>query len=78
MGEIAAEAVPGLRVKFFFKQWGGVRKHLTGRTLDGRIYNEFPDRTEECVPENSLRMNLISAIQKTSGGFIPVTALAVD
>ncbi|MFZ0338941.1 MAG: phage Gp37/Gp68 family protein [Terracidiphilus sp.] len=65
-------------VKFFFKQWGGVRKHLTGRTLDGRIYNEFPDRTEECVPENSLRMNLISAIQKTSGGFIPVTALAVD
>lgn len=30
------------RVAFFFKQWGGVRKHETGRTLDGRTYSEFP------------------------------------
>lgn len=30
------------RVPFFFKQWGGVRKDLTGRNLNGRIYNEFP------------------------------------
>ena len=29
-------------VPFFFKQWGGVRKHQTGRTLDGYTYNEFP------------------------------------
>ena len=29
-------------VPFFFKQWGGVRKHKTGRTLDGRTYDEFP------------------------------------
>jgi protein gp37 len=29
-------------VPFFFKQWGGVRKDLTGRKLDGRIYNEMP------------------------------------
>jgi len=29
-------------VPFFFKQWGGVRKHETGRILDGRTYNEFP------------------------------------
>lgn len=27
---------------FFFKQWGGVRKHLTGRLLDGRTYDEMP------------------------------------
>jgi len=27
---------------FFFNQWGGVRKHETGRTLDGRTYDEFP------------------------------------
>jgi protein gp37 len=27
---------------FFFKQWGGVRKSETGRTLDGRTYDEFP------------------------------------
>ena len=29
-------------VPFFFKQWGGVRKHLNGRVLDGRTYDEFP------------------------------------
>lgn len=29
-------------VPFFFKQWGGERKHLTGRTLNGRTYSEFP------------------------------------
>ena len=29
-------------VPFFFKQWGGVRKDLTGRTLHGRTYDEMP------------------------------------
>lgn len=29
-------------VPFFFKQWGGTRKHLNGRELDGRIYDEMP------------------------------------
>ena len=27
---------------FFFKQWGGVRKHVTGRSLFGRTYDEMP------------------------------------
>lgn len=31
---------------FFFKQWGGVRKDLTGRVLNGRTYDEMP------VPKN--------------------------
>ena len=30
------------RVPFFFKQWGGVQKSRTGRTLDGRTWDEFP------------------------------------
>lgn len=29
-------------VPFFFKQWGGVRKALAGRSLDGRTHDEFP------------------------------------
>lgn len=29
-------------VAFFFKQWGGVWKHRTGRELDGRTYDEMP------------------------------------
>lgn len=29
-------------VAFFFKQWGGIRKDLTGRELNGRTYDEMP------------------------------------
>lgn len=29
-------------VPFFFKQWGGVRKSMTGRQLNGRTYDDFP------------------------------------
>jgi protein gp37 len=31
-------------VPFFFKQWGGVRKHITGRRLNGKTYDEMPQR----------------------------------
>ena len=31
-------------VPFFFKQWGGVFKKRTGRTLDNRIWNQMPIR----------------------------------
>ena len=30
------------KVPFFFKQWGGVRKDMTGRELYGRTYDEMP------------------------------------
>jgi protein gp37 len=30
------------RVRFFFKQWGGVNKKAAGRTLNGRTYDELP------------------------------------
>ena len=30
-------------VPFFFKQWGGVRKQMTGRELEGRTYDEMPE-----------------------------------
>ena len=29
-------------VPFFFKQWGGVQKKKTGRTLEGRTWDEMP------------------------------------
>ena len=32
-----------LKVPFFFKQWGGVNKKATGRMLDGRTWDEFPE-----------------------------------
>jgi protein gp37 len=33
-------------VPFFFKQWGGVKKSLHGRELDGRTYDEMPPRNQ--------------------------------
>lgn len=30
------------RIPFFFKQWGGRNKKATGRSLDGRTWDEFP------------------------------------
>ena len=31
------------KVPFFFKQWGGVRKHVTGRLLEGETHNALPE-----------------------------------
>ena len=33
-------------VAFFFKQWGGVQKKRTGRTLEGRTWDEMPAESE--------------------------------
>ena len=35
-------ACQGAGVAFFFKQWGGRNKKKTGRTLDGRTWDEMP------------------------------------
>jgi hypothetical protein len=34
------------KVAFHFKQWGGVQKKRTGRTLDGRTWDELPTRSK--------------------------------
>ncbi len=47
-------------VAFFFKQWGGVRKSLTGRRLDGRLYNGFPVRQRREAPDSKTRRNLLA------------------
>ncbi|MCL6562495.1 MAG: phage Gp37/Gp68 family protein [Firmicutes bacterium] len=33
-------------IPFFFKQWGGVQRRRAGRLLDGRTWDQFPDRLE--------------------------------
>jgi protein gp37 len=45
-------------VPFFFKQWGGVRKSEAGRRLDGRTYDEFPDRSLVTAPSSALLLAL--------------------
>ncbi len=47
------------RVPFFFKQWGGVRKSETGRELDGKTYDEFPDSRANPVPSSADRADLL-------------------
>lgn len=36
-------------VPFFFKQWGGVRKDLHGRKLNGKTYDEMPRRVNIAI-----------------------------
>jgi len=46
-------------VPFFFKQWGGVRKSLGGRELDGQTYDECPTPTQNRVPDADERSRLL-------------------
>ncbi len=46
-------------VPFFFKQWGGVRKDLTGRLLGGRTYDEMPCRA--VIPTRREQFELVPA-----------------
>ena len=40
-------------VKFFFKQWGGVRKHRTGRVLDDRTWDEMPPFFQSSIADSA-------------------------
>ena len=39
-----------LRVPFFFKQWGGVHKKRAGRVLEGRTWDELPQKLRTPTP----------------------------
>lgn len=36
-------------VPFFFKQWGGVFKKRTGRKLEGKIWNQYPQQSPHAM-----------------------------
>jgi protein gp37 len=47
------------KVPFFFKQWGGRQKSRTGRELEGRTYDEIPERSSKAfIGAASLRRAL--------------------
>jgi protein gp37 len=52
-------------VPFFFKQWGGVRKKAVGRKLDGKTYDEFPQRIHHPVLEADECLALASKFETT-------------
>ena len=45
-------------IPFFFKQWGGFQKSRFGRELDGRTYDEYPERTASSPPAPAARQTL--------------------
>src|ERR1017187_805609 len=47
-------------VPFFFKQWGGVHKAKTGRSLDGQTYDEVPARGTRAVVDEERRKALLA------------------
>jgi protein gp37 len=51
--QCAAAGVP-----FFFKQWGGTRKKLAGRMLQGTTYDETPPRAMNPMPGKKERERL--------------------
>lgn len=64
-------------VAFFFKQWGGARKKLTGRTLDGKTYSEFPPRRERQILSESQRMLQIKKYSFAHSIHVPLASLSV-
>jgi protein gp37 len=52
-------------VAFFFKQWGGVRKSLAGRKLEGKTYDEFPRRVYHPVAPAHECQALMSEIESS-------------
>lgn len=59
-------------VRFFFKQWGGVRKKITGRELDGRTYDEYPERVRNEIAGRNERNALAAAL---GSSFVPLNAV---
>ena len=53
-------------VRFFFKQWGGVRKGKTGRVLDGQTYDEIPERSKVPIAPRTVRLTLIDEFNSSS------------
>ena len=50
-------------IPFFFKQWGGVRKKVAGRELNGRTYDEMPQIAQRRVPCIDVRRDFIAKFQ---------------
>jgi protein gp37 len=49
-------------VPFFFKQWGGVRKSESGRSLFGKTYDEFPPIVRSTPPNKMQQSTLLQDV----------------
>jgi protein gp37 len=53
-------------VPFFFKQWGGTRKKLAGRMLEGNFYDEFPAVSTSDGVDEAIRLARIAQLETRS------------
>lgn len=51
-------------VPFFFKQWGGLRKKIAGRELEGRTYDELPEFQCGPLPARAERHRRIGIVER--------------
>ncbi len=49
------------KIPFFFKQWGGTQKKEAGRELDGKTYDEMPERSVIQQPSKVRRDEYLQA-----------------
>lgn len=49
------------KVAFFFKQWGGVHKSRTGRSLHGKTYDEMPPLVAAEIATKKIRVSSANA-----------------
>jgi len=49
-------------VHFFFKQWGGVRKHENGRLLEGKTFDAMPERLDRHPAERHVLLSAFNEI----------------
>ncbi len=63
------EQCDAANVRFFFKQWGGVRKSETGRVLGGHTYDAMPERRSRNVPIKHLRMAMMDEVRKWEAAY---------
>jgi protein gp37 len=67
------------KVAFFFKQWGGVHKSTTGRSLRGRTYDEMPPQPPKTMPERKSRALAAGAWQNRAKYWLsPPNIVAVE
>lgn len=50
-------------IPFFFKQWGGIQKSKTGRQLEGRTFDEYPEVSNISIPSKASRLALAAKFQ---------------
>lgn len=65
------------RVPFFFKQWGGKRKSLNGRKLDGQTYDEYPHRFTAPVPAKAECLALARSLLNATARLLPRPEIAL-